>query len=410
MAEKQRKPRPPPIEGRCEVWIPQKNRYCKLPKTTNSRFCGPHATAESTTRVPCPLDPSHTVEPERLADHVKRCTGKLLSRAPELPCYKLDANRGSDHEGELPPDAPPVPLWADEALVFEVLSLARLASAGVPEPRSEFLACPEAEAADRAVFRSSGSRKHMPQLASLCAHLLRRGWLGSGPGALGHAFLELGAGKAHLSRVMAALCGDSASFVLVDRGKFNSRSEGARGGACEAAPAAGSRVTFERVGIDIKDLDVAALGPVRACGGRVLAFGKHLCGAACDLALRAVARMPAGSGGARVAVAMCCWHRCNWRDYAGRAYLRSLGFGPRAFRVLCGAAAWATLTKDAAAAAASGPMPFDERIVLGRAARRLLAEGRAQFLRSCGFENIDVVFYVPDDVSPENLLLLAERK
>lgn len=140
-----------------------------------------------------------------------------------------------------------------------------------------------------------------------------------------------------------------------------------------------------RVRVDIKDLDMSGLEAVR--GRDVVITGKHLCGAATDLALRCCLDSPkpseaafrggahegddrgggkksrGGAGESRpapeegasdgeagvpdsfttrgVAIATCCHHRCDWRAYVNKPFMRRLGFDREDFGLLARMSSWA---------------------------------------------------------------------
>ena len=250
------------------------------------------------------------------------------------------------------------------------------------------------------------------------------------------------------------------------------------------------RSRVSRLRVDIKDLRLA--GAAEAAGRRVVATGKHLCGAAADLALRCLllpshsdddanadegvpapveknkkpptaSSRPPGFEPAGVAVATCCHHRCAWSSFVGRARLAALGFDAGDFATLAKVSSWGTggvghrgepggepggergtalggesvadsaaaegegerrgddggVTESRAAEAASvlsrgdregaDEFPAEEKAALGRAAKALLDECRAAFLRANGFEAW-VEPYVATTVSPENRILLARRR
>ena len=68
-----------------------------------------------------------------------------------------------------------------------------------------------------------------------------------------------------------------------------------------------------QISLDLADTDLAAIPACR--GATAVACGKHLCGAATDLALRAVERAGSRNGLTfdGLAIATCCRHRCCWR-------------------------------------------------------------------------------------------------
>jgi hypothetical protein len=87
---------------------------------------------------------------------------------------------------------------------------------------------------------------------------------------------------------------------------------------------------------------------------KVVIMAKHLCGAATDLALRSLNAFVApsaddGAGGGAVlaararglAIATCCHHACNWRDYLGREWLAAQGVSPAEFDVMKIWSGWA---------------------------------------------------------------------
>ncbi len=96
--------------------------------------------------------------------------------------------------------------------------------------------------------------------------------------------------------------------------------------------------------MDIKDLD---LGQVEAVKGRgYVGVGKHLCGAATDMALRCMVNHKQRSGvsgcGLRgVVIALCCHHRCTWGQLVGSEFMLQLGFTPEDFDILSRMTSWA---------------------------------------------------------------------
>lgn len=69
--------------------------------------------------------------------------------------------------------------------------------------------------------------------------------------------------------------------------------------------------------VDIRDVVLTGVG--LEAGRPVLGVGKHVCGVATDLSLRALGRYTQGQGRVQaVALATCCYHVCQWRDYVGK--------------------------------------------------------------------------------------------
>ena len=91
---------------------------------------------------------------------------------------------------------------------------------------------------------------------------------------------------------------------------------------------------------------------------KVIAIGKHLCGAATDLAINSLVNFVRNSVSRTektdkdinknkpvlgIMIALCCHHRCSWKTFAGKKYLlENYGFSPNEFTLLCGLSSWAT--------------------------------------------------------------------
>ncbi|CAM9849682.1 unnamed protein product, partial [Scytosiphon promiscuus] len=220
----------------------------------------------------------------------------------------------------------------------------------------------------------TGFRKgrHVLQHASLVGHLLKRGLVGScsdgsredGSTRSSVLHVEMGAGKGALGLSIATAF-PGADVTMVERSSVRRKAENRLDGVSA------------RARIDIRDLDMAGLPSIVGEGDDrpVVAVAKHLCGVATDLALRAMLTLPqqmetdsyigsvasgscGGDSGGRptssrrvggVAIATCCHHACNWRDYAGREFLVQQGFSARDFEAMRRISAWISLEPDAGA-------------------------------------------------------------
>jgi hypothetical protein len=88
-----------PREGRCAFFLKKKRRYCSMRPGPGKHFCGVHeaegadgsamagAAAGRKKRVPCPLDPSHTVFAHDVERHVKVCVAGRQQREAEAQPY-----------------------------------------------------------------------------------------------------------------------------------------------------------------------------------------------------------------------------------------------------------------------------------------------------------------------------------
>uniref|UniRef100_A0A8D2IXW6 tRNA:m(4)X modification enzyme TRM13 n=1 Tax=Varanus komodoensis TaxID=61221 RepID=A0A8D2IXW6_VARKO len=85
-----------PQPGRCAYFVERKRRFCKMVPARGRRFCGEHgAHAEeenSRKRIPCPLDPKHTVYEDQLQKHLKKCNSREQPKPFLYAIFFLSAN------------------------------------------------------------------------------------------------------------------------------------------------------------------------------------------------------------------------------------------------------------------------------------------------------------------------------
>lgn len=88
----------------CKQFLAQKKRYCSLRRMEGSEYCFNHqpegqgggAGSTGAKRMPCPLDPSHTVAEHDVDKHVLRCNkAKKDAELQHNPCYRANTNSGS---------------------------------------------------------------------------------------------------------------------------------------------------------------------------------------------------------------------------------------------------------------------------------------------------------------------------
>ncbi|EFJ48142.1 hypothetical protein VOLCADRAFT_117653 [Volvox carteri f. nagariensis] len=232
-----------PEPGRCSFFLGgRKARFCRSLAVSGKRFCGNHlhvcdpsAAIAAPQRVPCPLDPNHTVLLSELELHVtKRCTALALAIHDRAqPHFLEDVNAGSDIDPDLPPPLPPPPPPPPLA------STTAAAAAGVTA--AAVAAAARGRAAQRsALARSLGEEAFMSLLArpplpptgvgmgvrvmrpSECEgmlsapsqyrpfdlkHGLQQASIIGACGGAGVAVVEMGAGKGYLGATLAECCG-----------------------------------------------------------------------------------------------------------------------------------------------------------------------------------------------------------
>jgi tRNA:m4X modification enzyme len=109
------------------------------------------------------------------------------------------------------------------------------------------------------------------------------------------------------------------------------------------------QISWERVIIDIKDLDLDLL--IENSDKPLVSFSKHLCGSATDLTLRCLFNFKSKRGTAclkGLVIALCCHVLCRYNQYINIPFLEKHGIDANLFSLLCQFSTWACcgLPKD----------------------------------------------------------------
>ncbi|KAJ1939102.1 tRNA:m4X modification enzyme [Linderina pennispora] len=246
-------------------------------------------------------------------------------------------------------------------------------------------------------------------------------------------FVEFGAGKGELSvyvhSVLETRRKAGNTIVLVDRQnarrKFQIIQE-------DPGQEKSAHDHFHRILIDIRDLDLGQIKELQfvdeATGQTrlrpIVAYSKHLCGAATDLTIKCLENYQnAGGKVAGMAIALCCHQVCKYsmmldHDYLSQAIPRTQPDNDNAwdngqrelFYRLTSMSSWAINVPAQLSDAKQDPSLFtqDSRTRIGHAIKRFIDIGRVQYVRQhLGLPNAELVYYAPRATSPENLMLVA---
>jgi len=208
---------PAPAEPHhCAQYLPLKRRYCHFVRVEGHEYCGHHVRAAvdpakgSTIvreRIPCPIDPSHTIYAKDLQRHLKICPkAKEAQVEATLPCFRRDCNLGGTADASQPAALAlgDVPTERVHALLERVKSMHAIhAARAAPAP-------PVLDVAEEGCGRKKA--KHGTQHAAML-HVIRT--LSASEEC---AYVELGAGKAGLSQALSE-AQPRATYVLVDWAK-----------------------------------------------------------------------------------------------------------------------------------------------------------------------------------------------
>ena len=453
--------------GRCQFFLTHKRRCCMVRSGVKDGYCTNHAasrtntttpTSTMRTRIACPINPKHTIWSSDLERHTKRhCPDRPQDQndsTTQPSFFSLSINRGGttspSSAAAAAAAAPALPLHLQSVTSVRKLDerVKRLIASVIPScvpsdtPRLSELqpeTCRDqlARVISLSLVQANGASsastpacskllKHCRQTASIVGHLERVG-LTREPQRT--TFIELGAGKATLSEMLAETAGRGGSYVLIDRDTFRNKRDKFILGAHKENQCV-------RHTIDIGNMNMNAINEVME-RDRCVLISKHLCGVATCLALRAAVAMSRELGKGEeetkdcakskskskknkmcgMALATCCHHRCIWDDYVNQEFFTSAGFSHKDFEMIRRTASWGTSCCLGGAKAASSvivvekeerreKISIEEKADIGLRCKMVLDIGRLLYLQSAGFE-CEMVRYVDGTLSPENRLLTA---
>lgn len=134
---------------------------------------------------------------------------------------------------------------------------------------------------------------------------------------------------------------------------------------------------------------------------------KHLCGGGSDVTLQGFRQaIEAGNGNlsCSLLLATCCHHRCDLRSFVNKEFLmrsedeNGCGMTEDEVRLLFSVTSWAT----------TGNERSSLKVRLGRVCKRIVDAARVDWLRHVvGLKNARQVRFVSEEISPENVCLIA---
>ncbi|KAJ8455524.1 hypothetical protein OPV22_035111 [Ensete ventricosum] len=446
-------------QKRCQFWLPNKRRLCANTPLPISRFCGNHEPTAEARRIPCPIDPSHSVLGVNLKSHVKRCPFKKQAQVLESqPYYTKGINSGSSGDGKDDAVGSAAKrnaifrmsvqefhgLLGKIKLIHSAISTALPHSYLVPDACSKWLN----QRLDR---KLPYQEKHAMQQASIIGNMEAFEMLQK-PKDLTNSFyqecdgrsddvdgdksrvsavVEFGAGRGYLTHMLTD-CYGIKKAILVERKSYKLKAD--------RSLRQNQSITLERLRIDIADFNLDEVHFLK--GLRHLAIGKHLCGPATDLTIRCCLNREynqskethsTSSHLQGIALATCCHHLCQWKHYTNTKFLLSLGIAEEEFHAMTWFTSWAldadhsselsgmshqetnlstiedkqSNLEDGDVAKVIRSMPVLYRAHLGSVCKEIIDMGRLLSLRDHGMD-AQLVKYVPSNISPENHLLLAK--
>ena len=205
-------------------------------------------------------------------------------------------------------------------------------------------------------------------------------------------FVELGAGKASLSYHISQQLKRPAKFVAIDFGSFKGKSD---------RDFRRDDVSIKRIRIDIKDIVLSRV-PEIAASRKICLYSKHLCGSGTDLALKSIENLLQAKKDLIIGLVPCCHGKCIWSEFSNQEFFQQRNISSSDFKRLCQAGSWSCAVESSKLAISE-----DQRIQIGRLARRAINMARSEFISLKLETTAELVEFISPSVSPENLVLLA---
>lgn len=423
----------------CKFFVKRKKRFCKLKPAHGEEYCGEHmplTTHQSETvdttdsmnkqkvRVPCPLDPKHTVCERKLHKHLKICNAAEKDRpnyiVPGLNAGK-DDNEAIDNVNEF--KLTDIDNETVDKIVEKVNKLYTLHKI---DEKIEDLILGHPLLASEISNKEYGREtvRHLIQISTILGYL---DYFKLFDDEIG--YVEYGAGKGQVSYWLAKAIGNypNSNVLLIDRASVRHKKDNKLDDSN----------AVQRIRADIADFDISAHSLINK-SKNVVGIGKHLCGAATDFAIKcsilgnsAVKDDNIGPKTAAMLITLCCHHRCEWKNLVGKEFFIENDVSAKEFAIITKMVGWAICgtgmsrekrkqMKEQHANtdgnkiehlsnkvnSNTGQRDRHQRKEIGQKCKRLIDYARICYMQGNGFK-CSLKRYVSSDITLENICLVA---
>jgi len=401
--------------NRCNFEIPRKNRTCRMLTKPGRKFCGEHAMFESSetnilsvNRIPCPLDPKHTVDQSNLEDHLKICNSRLKIGS-ENPWIVENVNLY------------PIICYDDETSPKPVLNLKILPDETFSDIVNRIdrvyndikchitmISDDDEKLIDFPVDVTNKEQlKHLRQQNAILNQLKNLEIICSNT-----TFVEYGAGKAKLAHQLSR-CKlfnevENVNFLLIEKSGSRYKAENKHANL-------ENRFCRIRCGIEHVALEKLPVFSDDCCKQRFFGMCKHFCGSALDFALNSIRNASLTLKFSGAFLIPCCHHRMEWKYFTGQKFFLDFGLFRHYFEPICQMTSWATCGFEKTPNNhRSGEITAREKEEIGRKCKHILDFCRGESLKHQLAERMNVSveyrYFIAKDVTPENLSLVITRK
>lgn len=327
----------------CKHFVKRKKRYCRLIPAKGEEFCGEHTpltnilpepTKQYNVRVPCPLDPKHTICARKLQKHLKICNA-LVKEQPNYIVPGLNAGKddiaASDCLSEF--KLTDIDKETVDKVVDKINKLYALYK--IDEKIDELITSHPLLASE---INTEGygheATRHLIQTSTILGYLEHFKLLDDNI-----SYVEYGAGKGQVSYWLAQAIANysNSNVLLIDRASVRHKRDNKLNGTH----------AVQRIRADIADFDISAHSLIQN-SKKIVGLGKHLCGAATDFAIecslhgnKMADECENGPKTVAIIIALCCHHRCEWKHFVGKKFFIENGVTIKEFAIITKMVGWA---------------------------------------------------------------------
>lgn len=358
--------------------------YCKFPICKNENnlpYCGNHLplgeVGPNGKMTKCPLC-GQIIGEKILEKHKKKCSEIQKKKVPEISNNDIKTPRLWNKKDFKISDIPEEAIKAIRDKInqsYDKFNISIEKSVLLPE---EFLSKFKQEEL------TGKNSKNLLQEISIASNLQKEGLF-----LKDSLFIELGCGAGSLSKTIQIGTDYQSSHLLIDRMKYNSKNRYDH--VLKSHLKNGTENFVLREVIDIQDLDISKYN----CNN-VVNVSKHLCGAACELALNKVIDFThkGNFNLCGVGIATCCHYLLNKENYCNCNLFKEIGITEDEFDFMTRLSSWGTLKDE------------NDNYSLGKKIKNLLDYGRVLYLKENGFKDARILEYT--DETKENTMIVAK--
>ncbi|KAL0482305.1 tRNA:m(4)X modification enzyme TRM13 [Acrasis kona] len=383
-----------------------------------------HTTGVTSTRIQCPIDPSHTIPKDDVESHLWKCNAKKRKDGLMSQHYfKKNINSGllqddldrdiifirkkftknKEKESNLSQMLNTIDKEVFSALLSKISHVYSLLFENYSISSEHYK--PKLLTSDK--FKKI-SKKHGEQQLCMIDLLYRNNCL-----SYDCDYVEFGCGSARLSYMIKQAVHvvqpevsleDPQQFILVDRAIIHNKSDVHISHLNDDSE---QYAQVDRITIDISDLLFDKV-PLRHETDRLCVISKHLCGVATDLTLRCITESRQENKPLKaIFIALCCHQCCSYKSY-----IKRYNISEQDFEYIKLLTSWGIGFRDGIDNKKHDQLPSkidltaDERCKVGEQCKRIIDMGRIEYLNHNGY-NSNLIYYCDKNVSPENVLLMA---